>query len=97
MNNKTLRKLHRKIAPIIFLPLIFTAFTGVGYRIARSWFHVSDEVGEMFLYIHQGEFLGKDLRVFYVLLNALGLIAMLISGIVMTGIFRARKKVENEE
>ncbi|MBL1211532.1 MAG: PepSY domain-containing protein [Geminocystis sp. GBBB08] len=93
MDTKTLRKLHRKFAPIVFLPLFITAFTGVFYRVARSWFGASDEFGEMILFIHQGEFLGKDLRVFYVLLNGLGLIAMVATGIIMSGIFRPRKKV----
>lgn len=96
MDIKALRKLHRKFAPIVFLPLFLTAFTGVFYRVARSWFGVSDEFGELILFIHQGEFLGKDLRVFYVLLNGLGLIAMVISGIVMSGIFRRRKPLNEE-
>ncbi|WP_066345889.1 hypothetical protein [Geminocystis sp. NIES-3708] len=96
MDIKALRKLHRKFAPIVFLPIFLTAFTGVFYRVARSWFGASDEFGEMILFIHQGEFLGKDLRVFYVLLNGLGLIAMVISGIVMSGIFRRRKPLNEE-
>jgi hypothetical protein len=88
MGQRNLRKLHRTIAPIIFLPLFITALTGVGYRVANSWFSAPDEVGEFLMYIHQGTFLGKDLRVFYVLLNALGVIAMLGTGILMTGLFR---------
>ena len=31
------RKLHRKIAPILFLPLLLSALTGISYRIGRSW------------------------------------------------------------
>ncbi|MDJ0707341.1 MAG: peptidase [Leptolyngbyaceae cyanobacterium MO_188.B28] len=94
MDTRMLRKLHRKVAPIIFLPLFVTSLTGVGYRIARSWFGASDEVGEFLMYIHQGTFLGKDLRVFYVLLNGLGVIAMLMTGIFMTTLFR-RKQVQD--
>jgi hypothetical protein len=88
MKLKNLRKLHRTLAPIIFLPLFITALTGVSYRVANSWFNTPDEVGEFLMYVHQGTFFGKDLRVFYVLLNALGVIAMLFTGILMTGLFR---------
>lgn len=97
MDTKTLRKLHRKFAPIIFLPVFITAFTGVFYRVARSWFGISEELGDFILSIHQGEFLGKDLRVFYVLLNGLGLIAMVATGIIMTGIFRSKKVKKVDE
>lgn len=90
MDTRKLRQLHRKIAPVVFIPLFLTAFTGVAYRVARSWFGVSDEIGEALMFIHQGTFLGKELRVFYVILNALGLLAMLFTGIIMTGIFRSR-------
>lgn len=91
MNKRKLRKWHRLLAPIIFLPLFATAFTGVAYRVGRTWFNAPPEVGKFLLYIHQGTFLGQDLRVFYVLLNGLGVIAMLISGIVMTGVFRTKR------
>ena len=94
MDKRTLRKLHRFIAPIIFIPLFATGFTGISYRVAKSWFGASDKLGYLLMYIHQGTFLGKELRVLYVLLNGLGLIAMLISGIVMTGIFR-NKPIQN--
>lgn len=95
MNVKNLRKLHRKIAPFVFLPLFVTALTGVSYRVARSWFGVSEEVGDMIMFIHQGTFLGKDLRVFYVILNGLGLLGMVVSGIVMSSIFFSSRKNKN--
>ena len=91
VNKRVLRKWHRFLAPIIFLPLFATALTGVSYRVARSWFGASDQVGEFLMYIHQGTFLGKELRVFYVLLNGLAVIAMLATGISMTGIFRGKR------
>jgi len=76
MNSKKFRQLHRKIAPIVFLPLFATAFTGIAYLVARSWFGASDKIGEALMFIHQGTFLGKEFRVFYVLLNGLGLVAI---------------------
>ncbi|MEA5468675.1 PepSY domain-containing protein [Spirulina sp. 06S082] len=89
MNQRDLRKWHRKLAPIVFLPLFITALTGVVYRIARSWFGASDQVGEFLMTIHQGAWLGKDLRVFYVLLNGLGVFAMLLTGIMMARLWRS--------
>lgn len=78
-----LRKLHRQAAPLIFIPLLLTALTGVAYRIGRSWFGLSDEFGEFMMVIHQGEFLGKPIVPIYVLLVGLGLLGMIISGVVL--------------
>ena len=86
------RKVHRIAAPIIFLPLAVSTATGLIYRIGRSWFQMSDEVGEIFLTIHQGEYLGEFLMPIYVLLVGLGAILMLVSGINMTGIFRKKRQ-----
>jgi uncharacterized iron-regulated membrane protein len=78
-----LRKLHRKTAPIIFIPLVLTAFTGVAYRLGRSWFGIPKEVAEFFMTIHEGRFLGKPLVPVYVLLVGLGLLGMIATGLVM--------------
>lgn len=85
------RKIHRIAAPIIFLPLALSSITGITYRLGRSWFGISREQGEIFLSIHQGEFLGDFFQPIYVLLVGLGLIAMLATGIYMTGIFRGKR------
>jgi hypothetical protein len=92
MDIKNIRKLHRKIAPFIFLPLLLTALTGVSYRIGRSWFGLSEEFGDAMMFIHQGTWLGPQLRPFYVLLNALGAIGMIITGVIMSGLFFRRSK-----
>jgi len=86
------RKIHRFIAPIIFLPILLTTLTGVTYRIGRSWFGMTKDVGEIFLSIHQGSFLGPQLRPFYVLLDGLGLIGLLVTGIIMMGFFRKPRR-----
>ncbi len=92
MDIKNIRKLHRKIAPFIFLPLLLTALTGVSYRIGRSWFGLSEEFGDAMMLIHQGTWLGPQLRPFYVLLNALGAIGMIVTGVIMSGLFLSRSK-----
>ena len=85
-----IRKTHRKIAPILFIPLILSALTGVAYRVARTWFGVSDEFGDAILAFHEGKFLGKPLVPFYILLIGFGLIAMIGTGVVMIRQKRAK-------
>ena len=78
-----LRQLHRKSAPILFIPLFLTAITGVAYRVGRAWFGIPKDLAEFFMTIHEGRFLGQALVPFYVLLMGLGLLGMLITGMVM--------------
>ncbi|MEA5419467.1 PepSY domain-containing protein [Spirulina sp. CCNP1310] len=77
------RQLHRKIAPILFLPLLLTALTGVGYRLGRAWFNLPHEIGDVLLGVHQGSFVGKPLVPIYVLWMGLGLLGLVVTGIVM--------------
>ncbi len=51
-----LRKLHRQTAPILFIPLLLTALTGVAYRIGRSWFGLPKEFGNFMMLLHEGRF-----------------------------------------
>lgn len=83
------RKIHRKAAPILFLPLLLAAITGILYRLSRSWFGASFDTTGFLLVLHQGEFLGETLSPFYVLLMGIGLLGMVISG--LTLIRRKRK------
>jgi uncharacterized iron-regulated membrane protein len=77
------RKLHRKIAPLLFLPLVIAALTGIGYRLSRNWFQVSGEKAEFLIAIHTGRYLGYGLVPFYVMLVGLGLLGMIATGITM--------------
>lgn len=83
MNRVLFRKIHRKVAPIIFIPLLLSAITGIIYRIGKSWFGMSSETADIFMAIHQGEYLGDQLKPIYVLLVGLGLIGMIVSGFTM--------------
>lgn len=62
------------------LPLILTAITGVVYRLSKDWFGLSRDQVHFLMSIHEGEYLGHTLEPFYVLLNGLGLVWMLITG-----------------
>ncbi|MEB3342389.1 hypothetical protein [Okeania sp.] len=91
MNDKKYRKWHRILAPMVFLPLFLTVITGIGYRLGKSWFGMSKEQAEIFMVIHQASYLGDDLKPIYVLLNGIGLIFMMVTGITMSGVFRKRR------
>ncbi|BAQ64297.1 PepSY domain-containing protein [Geminocystis sp. NIES-3709] len=82
------RTIHRKIAPIVFIPLILIAFTGISFYIFTNWFGFSEEKGEIFLVIHQGEFLGDQLKPIYVVLAGLGLLGMIVTGLVIHPLFK---------
>lgn len=81
--NQLFRKLHRTIAPIVILPLLITVSTGVVYRISKDWFGLSRDQVHFLMVLHEGEYLGKTLEPFYVLLNGLGLLWMLATGAAM--------------
>jgi DMSO/TMAO reductase YedYZ heme-binding membrane subunit len=83
MNFRIFRKLHTTIAPIVLLPLLVTIFTGVTYRLGKSWFGLSRDQVHFLMVIHEGEYLGHTLEPLYVLLNGLGLLWMLVTGSMM--------------
>ncbi len=83
MSKINFRKLHRTIAPIVMLPLFVTILTGISYRLGKSWFGLSRDQVHFLMVIHEGEYLGEHLEPIYVLLNGLGVMFMLVSGVVM--------------
>jgi hypothetical protein len=85
--NRAFRKYHRQIAIILCLPLFVTVLTGMCFTVVHEWFH-QRELGEFILHIHTLEII--HLEKIYPLLNGLGLIGLLITGLSMTGLFRKR-------
>ncbi|HBQ98882.1 MULTISPECIES: hypothetical protein [unclassified Roseofilum] len=81
MAKLTIRTLHKTLAPIVLLPLFTTVFTGVSYRLAKDWFGLSRDQVHILMAIHEGEYFGKSFESVYVLLNGLGLLWMLITGL----------------
>lgn len=74
------RKLHAAIAPFVLLPMFVTVFTGVTYRLGKSWLGLTRDQVHFLMVIHEGEYLGQILEPVYVLLNGLGLMWMLATG-----------------
>lgn len=77
------RKLHRKIAPILFLPLLLSALTGLSYRVGMNWLGMSNALGNFILTIHAGGYLGEALAPIYILLVGFGLVGMIVTGLTM--------------
>ncbi|MEM6837334.1 MAG: PepSY domain-containing protein [Cyanobacteria bacterium P01_C01_bin.120] len=78
------RQFHRMAAPLVFLPLLVTVFTGVTYRLSKDWLGLSRDQVHFLMSIHEGEYLGSTFKSVYVLLNGLGLLWMLGTGSVMS-------------
>ena len=74
------RRLHGAVAPIVLAPLLITVCSGMAYRLLKDWAGLGRDQLHILMVVHEGEWLGKALEPFYVVLNGLGLLWMLISG-----------------
>lgn len=81
INKVRTRNLHRMLAPIMVLPLLLTLITGSLFQMAV----VSGKTNEFIwvLDLHRGKFGSINLDKIYPFLNALGLLTLLITGIIM--------------
>lgn len=82
------RVFHRSLSPILFLPLLISALTGIAYRVGQAWLGLEDKYVKVFLKIHEGAYLSPKLHLAYVSLVGIGLVALLVTGIPMLGLFR---------
>lgn len=83
MNHYKSRKLHRKLAPMLFIPLLLTALTGIAYRIGNSFFELPKQYSNLIISFHTGALFGDNFRFLYVMLNGIGLISLLGTGILL--------------
>lgn len=86
---KVFRKYHRVLASIIFLPLILTTLTGMATTMTAEWRWNLGISQSLLLSIHTGEIF--HLQAIYPMLNGLGTLGLLITGITMTGIFNRKQ------
>ena len=84
--NHVFRKYHRLLALIIFLPLLLTVMTGMAATIVEEWSVNLGISRSLILKIHTGEIL--HLQAIYPILDGLGLIGLLVTGISLSGLFR---------
>ncbi|WP_071518203.1 hypothetical protein [Geitlerinema sp. PCC 9228] len=81
INKARLRRLHSTLAPIMMLPLLLTLITGSAYQ----WAILNGKSGDWLwlLDLHRGKFGSIDLTSIYPFLNALGLLTLVITGVIM--------------
>ena len=78
---KTLRQVHRLLAPIMLLPIVLTTLTGAVFQLA-DLLGQKDSV-KWLMKIHIGNFGIIDLHLIYPFLNSLGLMVLVGTGIMM--------------
>ena len=83
------RKYHRSLASIIFIPLILTVVTGTIATIVTEWKLNLGVSRSLLMEIHTGEIF--RLQAIYPVLNGIGTLGLLITGITMTGLFNHQK------
>lgn len=82
---RAFRKYHRTLAIIISLPLALTVLTGMAATIVREWPISTGLSSSLLLSIHTGEVF--HLQAIYPILNGLGLIGLLVTGLSMSSLF----------
>ncbi|RAM48247.1 peptidase [Mastigocladus laminosus UU774] len=87
---RVFRKYHRTLAIIIALPLILTALTGMLATVVREWPINTGISSGLILSIHTGEIF--HLQAIYPMLNGLGIIGLIVTGLSMSGLFNQKKQ-----
>ncbi len=87
---KLFRKYHRILAIIITLPLTLTVLTGMLTTVVKEWPINTEISARLLLKIHTGEIF--NLQASYPILNGLGMIGLLVTGLSMSGLFGRRKQ-----
>ena len=88
---RLLRKYHRWLAIVCALPLLLTVSTGITFPIAKA-LHQRQLAGFL-IHLHTLEVFGLD--TFFPIVNGLGLLGLLVTGIYMTSLFRERRSPSN--
>ncbi len=82
------RKYHRTLSIILCLPLLLTVLTGIAATMVGEWSLTLGLSRRVLMELHTGEIF--HLQGIYPILNGLGLLGLLITGISMSGLFKPR-------
>jgi hypothetical protein len=86
---RAFRKYHRVLATILCLPLALTVLTGMAVTMVGEWSLNLGVPRGVLLGLHNGEIF--HLQGIYPILNGLGLIGLLVTGMSMTSLFKTKK------
>ncbi|HTL88355.1 MAG TPA: peptidase [Leptolyngbya sp.] len=86
---RTFRKYHRLLGLIVALPLLLTVLTGMATTIEREWSLDLGVTSRVLLKIHTGEIF--HLEKFYPILDGLGLIALVMTGLSLSGVLGRKR------
>lgn len=92
-NRARLRQLHRSLVPFMVLPLLLTLTTGTLFQFAVAGDRANDFL--WLLDLHRGKFGQINLEFLYPVLNALGLLTLIITGSIMWYQSPSRKRKSN--
>ena len=77
------RQFHKALAPCVFLPLFISSITGLLNRVSKDLLGYSRDQVHWLMSLHEGEWLGDNGELIYVVLNSIGVLWMLITGFQM--------------
>jgi hypothetical protein len=82
------RKYHRALSIVLCLPLLLTVLTGIGYTMISEWSLNLGLTRSLMIKLHTGEIF--HLQGIYPILNGVGLLGLLVTGISLSGLFRPK-------
>ncbi len=91
-----LRKSHSLLGVIFSLPFLISAVTGIAYHVGNKWLHADEKTLKLIMNLHQGSWLGPDLRPFYMLLIGIPLIFLCLSGLRLWWTMKFPKKRDSK-
>lgn len=89
-DKRNIRQLHRRLVPIMVAPLLITVLTGSLFQVAALTGKGADFY--WLLNVHRGNWGFLNLEMIYPFLNALGLLLLMASGVVMWWNGRPKKR-----
>ncbi|OUC14484.1 MAG: peptidase [Alkalinema sp. CACIAM 70d] len=92
---RVFRKYHRVLAIVVCFPLALTVLTGMATTLVEEWSVNLGFSRRLLLQLHTGEIF--HLEGIYPLLNGLGLVGLLITGLSMTRLFHAKPQSTSKE
>ena len=77
-----IRLWHRLVGAVFLLPLAVSAISGIAYRTGEAC-DMSEDTLDLLMSIHEGDWMGKDIKPFYISVLGLGVVLATVSGVML--------------